>query len=90
MAIFQANVHFRAPFQSTPTLKYGLYFFDSSKLANLRLHADATNISRSGFQITMKSWADSVYCMEAMQVGRHVENKFSGIMYMTNNDFFFN
>lgn len=57
---YSRRKNFRAPFQGTPTLTYGLYFLDSSQTANLRVHASVTNVSRTGFEITMKSWANSV------------------------------
>lgn len=57
---YSRRINFRAPFQATPSLTYGLYFLDSSKSANIRVHASVTNVSRTGFKITMKSWADSV------------------------------
>lgn len=54
------RIDFRSPFSGTPTLTYGLYFLDSYYGKNLRIDTVVTNLSRTGFQLTLRSWANTV------------------------------
>lgn len=54
------RIDFGSPFDGTPTITYGLYFHDAANGANLRVDTTVTNLSRTGFQLTLKAWADTV------------------------------
>lgn len=53
------RINFKSLFNETPSITYGLYLLDSSYGANLRVHAELSGLSRTGFRLTLKSWADS-------------------------------
>lgn len=53
------RINFKSPFDGTPTVTYGLYGLDSSNKANLRVDTVVTNLSRTGFQLTLSTWADT-------------------------------
>ncbi|XP_052720303.1 uncharacterized protein LOC128191957 [Crassostrea angulata] len=53
------RIDFRSPFSGTPTLTYGLYALDVSNGANTRVDTVVTNLSRTGFQLTLRTWADT-------------------------------
>ncbi|XP_071128551.1 uncharacterized protein [Mytilus edulis] len=50
-------ITFDPPFTATPALVYGLYLYDSSKDANSRLVTDVSNLSKSGFNLKIKTFA---------------------------------
>lgn len=53
------RINFKSPFNGTPTITYGLHGLDSSKKANLRVDTIVTNLSRTGFHMTLRTWADT-------------------------------
>lgn len=53
------RIHFGSPFDGTPTITYGLYNLDSFYKKNLRVNIAVTNLSRTGFQLTLKPWSDT-------------------------------
>eukprot|EP00105_Crassostrea_gigas_P022423 XP_011441933.1 PREDICTED: uncharacterized protein LOC105338481 [Crassostrea gigas] len=50
---------FKSSFDGTPTLTYGLYTLDVSNGANTRVDTVVTNLSRTGFQLTLRTWANT-------------------------------
>ncbi|KAJ5583785.1 hypothetical protein VI817_006146 [Penicillium citrinum] len=53
-------IQFSAPFPSAPKVVCFLTYFDMEKGKNWRLKVIPSNITHTGFQITIKSWYDSV------------------------------
>lgn len=54
-----AYIRFHPAFEHTPAIVYGLYLYDTSRLANSRFNTIVRNLSRYGFNITISSWADT-------------------------------
>ncbi|VDI72826.1 Hypothetical predicted protein [Mytilus galloprovincialis] len=54
-----AYIRFYPAFEHTPAIVYGLYLYDTSRLANSRFNTIVRNLSRYGFNITITSWADT-------------------------------
>ncbi|XP_071128552.1 uncharacterized protein [Mytilus edulis] len=52
-------ITFNPPFTAVPALVYGLYLYDTSKGSNSRLFTDVTNLSKSGFNMKIRAWADT-------------------------------
>ncbi|XP_061187931.1 uncharacterized protein LOC133195963 [Saccostrea echinata] len=52
-------VSFRSPFREIPALTYGLYLLDSWHRTNLRVNAIVTDITNSGFNVRLQTWADT-------------------------------
>ncbi|CAG2236838.1 unnamed protein product [Mytilus edulis] len=52
-------ITFNPPFTAVPALVYGLYLYDTSKDSNSRLVTDVTNLSKSGFNMKIKTYADT-------------------------------
>lgn len=53
------RIYFNPPFDGTPTVTYGLYALDSSDEANLRVETIVNNVSKTGFQLTLRTWSDT-------------------------------
>ncbi len=51
---------FLPPFAVAPTIALGLSQLDISNAANLRISADAANLSATGFTASLTAWADTV------------------------------
>lgn len=56
---YSQRIHFNSPFDATPTVTCGLYALDSSDEANLRVSTLLSNVSSTGFQLTLRTWSDS-------------------------------
>nr|XP_034300815.1 uncharacterized protein LOC117681274 [Crassostrea gigas] len=56
---YSQRIDFNSPFDATPTVTYGLYALDSSDEANLRVSTLLSNVSSTGFQLTLRTWSDS-------------------------------
>ncbi|XP_063445817.1 uncharacterized protein LOC134725715 isoform X2 [Mytilus trossulus] len=52
-------ITFNPPFSDVPALVYGLYLYDTSKDSNSRLVTDVTNLSKSGFNMKIYTYADT-------------------------------
>ncbi|XP_071128878.1 uncharacterized protein [Mytilus edulis] len=52
-------ITFNPPFTAVPALVYGLYLYDTWKDSNSRLVTDVTNLSKSGFNMKIKTYADT-------------------------------
>ncbi|XP_076075374.1 uncharacterized protein LOC143046218 [Mytilus galloprovincialis] len=52
-----AYITFNPPFTATPALVYGLYLYDSSKNTNSRLVTSVSNLSKSGFNLKISTFA---------------------------------
>ncbi|XP_076075375.1 uncharacterized protein LOC143046219 [Mytilus galloprovincialis] len=50
-------ITFNPPFTATPALVYGLYLYDSSKNTNSRLVTSVSNLSKSGFNLKISTFA---------------------------------
>ncbi|XP_063447689.1 uncharacterized protein LOC134727241 [Mytilus trossulus] len=50
-------ITFNPPFTAVPALVYGLYLYDSSKNTNSRLVTNVTNLSKSGFNLKISTFA---------------------------------
>lgn len=53
------EVNFDKPFDVKPTVLLSVNAIDADKDANMRFEVKATGISRDGFTITIRTWADS-------------------------------
>lgn len=53
------RINFKSSFDRTPTLTYGLYTLDVFNGANLRVDTAVINLSKTGFQLTLSTWADT-------------------------------
>lgn len=56
---YSQRIYFSPPFDGTPTITYGLFRLDSSDDANLRVEIIVSNVSKIGFQLTLRAWADT-------------------------------
>ncbi|XP_063417662.1 ATP synthase subunits region ORF 7-like [Mytilus trossulus] len=54
-----AYIRFYPAFEHTPAIVYGLYLYDTSRLANSRFSTRVNNLSTYGFNISITSWADT-------------------------------
>ncbi|XP_071133208.1 uncharacterized protein [Mytilus edulis] len=52
-------ITFNPPFTAVPALVYGLYLYDTSKDSNSRLVTEVTNLSKSGFNMKIKTSGDT-------------------------------
>ncbi|XP_056013411.1 uncharacterized protein LOC125682260 [Ostrea edulis] len=53
------TVTFKTAFQEKPTVTYGLYLLDAAYTANLRVVTEAKNVTNTGFQVKLNTWADT-------------------------------
>lgn len=56
---YSQRIDFNSPFDGIPTITYGLYRLDSSDETNLRVATMLTNVSSTGFQLTLQTWSGS-------------------------------
>ncbi|CAG2233280.1 unnamed protein product [Mytilus edulis] len=54
-----AYIRFYPPFEYTPAIVYGLYLYDTSKQTNPRMITTVSNLSRYGFTMSIRVWADT-------------------------------
>ncbi|XP_056013412.1 uncharacterized protein LOC125682264 [Ostrea edulis] len=52
------TITFKTAFQEKPIVTYGLYLLDAAYTANLRVFTEATNVTNTGFQVKLNTWAD--------------------------------
>lgn len=56
---YSQRIDFSPPFDGTPTVTYGLYTLDSSDETNLRVATLVSDVSSTGFQLTLRTWSGS-------------------------------
>lgn len=56
---YSQRIAFNPPFDGTPTVTYGLYTLDSSDETNLRVATLVSDVSSTGFQLTLQTWSGS-------------------------------
>ncbi|XP_056013366.1 uncharacterized protein LOC130046504 [Ostrea edulis] len=56
---FAQRVVFKIPFQNAPTVTYGLYLLDVGSSSNTRVSSSTSSITKEGFQLVLRSWADT-------------------------------
>lgn len=53
------EVNFKNPFEVKPTIVLSITQIDADKTANLRYNVEVISVSRDGFTIKIRTWADS-------------------------------
>ncbi len=56
---YQLIITFDKPFESAPTVTYGITGFDASTEKNLRLNVKVEKVTITGFVIRISTWQDS-------------------------------
>lgn len=57
---YTQSVKFTSPFEEKPTVTYGLYLLDFYHNTNLRFDSAVTAVTKTGFQVTFRTWADTL------------------------------
>ncbi|MBS9717209.1 H-type lectin domain-containing protein [Pseudohalocynthiibacter aestuariivivens] len=55
----RARVKFSSSFQSIPVVQVSMSMWDMDRLTNKRADIQAENISKTGFDLVFRTWADS-------------------------------
>lgn len=53
------EIRFKNPFRQKPNIFISVSQIDSDKETNVRYHVEAISVSRDGFTLKVKTWADS-------------------------------
>eukprot|EP00105_Crassostrea_gigas_P015807 XP_011432932.1 PREDICTED: uncharacterized protein LOC105332169 [Crassostrea gigas] len=57
---YTQSVTFQTPFETQPTVTYGLYLLDTGYTRNTRVTTEVTDVTKTGLQIKLNTWADTV------------------------------
>lgn len=56
---YTQSVTFQTPFEEKPNVTYGLYLLDTGYTKNTRVSTNITNVTKTGFQVKLNTWADT-------------------------------
>uniref|UniRef100_A0A8W8L1W6 H-type lectin domain-containing protein n=1 Tax=Magallana gigas TaxID=29159 RepID=A0A8W8L1W6_MAGGI len=56
---YTQSVTFQTPFESKPTVTYGLYLLDTGYTRNTRVTTEVTDVTKTGLQVKLNTWADT-------------------------------